>query len=581
MKKICNIFLLGLCIGLLLTCCNTLFSQPVQRNPISCIAFDQVQVGGELLSRLTRNFNRLEEEKYRPAKVYLSEEQSGWWPGDTEGRTILGLTLDAQATGREPCYLDSIIALFPQKVNPKGYFGTIYPDSLFDEQQLSSHGWVLRGLCEYYLWKKDPEVLLYINRIINNLILPTKGFQSLYPIDTAGRRHEGKQIGNRINARRGNWILSTDIGCDFIFLDGVVQAYQVTQREELKPVIEEMIGRFKRIDLEAIKAQTHASLTGMRALLRYYQSTGDTSLLHQVEKDYTLYRTVARTENYENYNWFGLPKWTEPCAVVDSYILSVWLWMYTGNPLYLEDAHHIYYNALGFEQRANGGFGTNSCLGAGSPFLKVDLDEAHWCCTMRGGEGLSRVAQYSYFTGNESVYIPFFENSTVRLFFGKDSLVLQQKTDYPYQGKVLLKVIASSLTFTPDIYFFAPSWVSNPHLTLHGKPVKFTAGRDFIVCTRKLHTGDSIEYSFRIKSGEEPLDNPNSLKGYHKFYYGPLLLGKVGKEEIQLPRGLQFKPEGKVFKAINNSVMLTPVHHLLNKEVNKESGYMIQVLFKD
>ena len=76
------------------------------------VSFENVKVGGELRDRLMRNFNRLEETKYQPDHVFLTEEESGYWPGDTEGRTILGLVMDARATGRTPLYLDEIRTLF-------------------------------------------------------------------------------------------------------------------------------------------------------------------------------------------------------------------------------------------------------------------------------------------------------------------------------------------------------------------------------------------------------------------------------------------------------------------------------------
>ena len=59
--------------------------------------YAQTMLSGELSTRVQRNMLRLEEEKYQPQNVFLTEEQSLDWPGDTEGRTILALTLDAQA----------------------------------------------------------------------------------------------------------------------------------------------------------------------------------------------------------------------------------------------------------------------------------------------------------------------------------------------------------------------------------------------------------------------------------------------------------------------------------------------------
>jgi uncharacterized protein len=293
------------------------------------VAFGQIQSEGEVGVRLARNFDRLEEDKYQPDNVFLTLKQSGNWPGDTEGRTILGLTLDAQATQRAPKYLEEILRRMPAKVNEQGYFGNIMAPGVVDEQQLAGHGWVLRGLCEYYLWKHDARCLEWIDRIVDNLVLPTRGFHGEYPIDPQQRSQDGGAIGN-ISRQKGRWLLSSDVGCDFILLDGVVQVYAVTRREELKPVIDEMIERFLQIDLRAIKAQTHASLTAMRALLRYYEISRDANLLKAVIERFDLYRQCGMTENYENYNWFGRPEWSEACAVVDSYQLCIALWRWTG-----------------------------------------------------------------------------------------------------------------------------------------------------------------------------------------------------------------------------------------------------------
>jgi hypothetical protein len=562
--------------------CTTQKQQERETDTIQLINPSEVQVRGELNTRLMKNYDRMEEEIYQPEHVFMTEEASNWWPGDKEGRTILALTKLAQATGRTPKYLDAILKLFPGKVNEKGYFGTVYPDGVLDEQQLSSHGWVLRGLCEYYLWKKDPAVLGYINRIIDNLVLPTKGYHQNYPVDPAGRKHGGHESGNRINEKVGNWILSTDVGCDFIFMDGVVQAYQVTKREELKPLIDEMIEVFRKTDLVQIKAQTHASLTGLRALLRYYQVTGDSTLVGTVEKDFDLYRKFARTENYANYNWFGRPEWTEPCAVVDSYMLSSQLWQITGKPEYAEDAQLIYYNALGFGQRANGGFGTDNCSGANSTFLHADTYEAYWCCTMRGGEGLASIAQNLFFTGSRSIYIPSFENASVNIKFENDSILLDETTDYPFGNEVNFTVKETSLSFAPGIKLLAPEWIQNPEVFINDKKIQTDLENGFVCFTKTLSKGDQISYRFALKSGAEKLENPNSLAGYHKYFYGPLILGHRGKEEIRLSQQAEFELKGnKTYGIKNDTLQFIPVYHLLNPEVKKETGYQIQVIFKN
>ncbi len=545
------------------------------------VLLNDIRVGGELMARQMKNFDRLEEENYQPHKVYWSEEESGYWPGDKEGRTILALTLLSQTTGRKAQYLDTLIAIFPSKVNSKGYFGTIYPDTVFDEQQLASHGWVLRALCEYYSWKKDPKVLQYINTIVDNLVLPSKGYHTKYPLDTAHRQDQGAHSGTRINKVIGNWILSTDVGCDFIFMDGVIQAYSLTGRADMKPVIDEMIALFRKMDLVKIKAQTHASLTAMRGLLRYYDITGDYSLVETVEKNYELYSTLARTENYENYNWFGRPQWTEPCAVIDSYILAMWLWKSTSKLSYIEDAHLIYYNAMGFEQRNNGGFGTNSCSGAHDAHLKVDVDEAHWCCTMRGGEGLATVASKSYYTEGKAFYFTFFENSTATLRFENDSIVIAQTSLYPYMGKVYFEVLENSLKYSPEVRLMVPKWVKNPVVTVNGNQQKLITKNGFISFVNELKKGDFVEYKFQIISGSQELSNKNSIPDHLKYFYGPLVLGYYGPGEISLPENAQFEPiTREIFKVKNTALLVNPVHHLMSEQVNKQNNYSIQILFK-
>ncbi len=358
------------------------------------IPFQEITMEDELLKRSMKNYDRLESDIYQPLNIFSDNHPtiSLDWPGDFEGRTILALVLQAQATHREPVYLEEIMRQVPLRFNEKGYFGAIQGDTI-NEQQLSGHGWLLRGLCEYYIWKKDEKVKKYILDIIQNLALPTLGHHKDYPILPEERNANVGEMSGTTQNVINNWLLSSDIGCDFIFLDGVVQAYSLFPTPELKSLIDEMTARFLQVDLVGIKAQTHSTLTGLRALMRYDEITGDQHLLNEVIKRYRIYREQGITENYENFNWFCRPEWTEPCAIIDSYILAVQLWQKTGDPAYLEDAHHIYYNAICHTQRDNGGFGCDNCTGPVDLQLKVKAYEAYWCCTMRGGEGLARAIQ--------------------------------------------------------------------------------------------------------------------------------------------------------------------------------------------
>ena len=544
--------------------------------------FSEVRVGGELKERIHRNFDRMESEAYQPARVFKTAEESGWWPGDTEGRTILAIVLDAQATGREPKYLEATLARLPEKLNAHGYFGEIHPDSLVDEQQLSSHGWVFRALCEYYLWKKDEQVLSYLNTMLDNLALRTKGFHDNYPIDPSQREHIGEAIGTRIEKTLNGWILSTDIGCDFVFLDGLVQAYQVTGREDLLPIVEEIMELYKKIEVEEIKAQTHSTLTGVRAVLRYYEMTGDESLLQVAKERFAAYTGRAMTENYENYNWFGRPEWTEPCAVIDSYMVAVQLWQHTGNPAYLAAAQKIYYNGMCFDQRANGGFGTSNCCGShNSHSISILAYEAGQCCSMRGGEGLSKAAQYTAFVKGNEVLLTTLVTGDYALRLGRRAAQFSVTTDYPFTNgaKVVFGADAVNIRFS----FFNPEWMKNTQVSLNGTPIETTAENGFVSVAGSFAKGDVLDIAFEQELRAVAAENPNSMRDVHKYMVGPLLIGvKEGAVE-SLSKSAAITQTGRQSFMVAEQPMTT-VYHLMEPEVawaTTGRPYSIQVLFRE
>lgn len=543
-----------------------------------------IVIGAELSQRAQRNYERLELENYSPARVFTASSTataSAEWPGDMEGRIILALVMEAQANHREPKHLQTMIDMIPVHLNSQGYFGPIQK-KLINEQQLSGNGWFLRGLCEYYLWKKDEKILGYIKNIINNLVLPTAGAHSTYPIDPSVRKANVGGASGSNQGTVGQWILSSDTGCDFIFMDGVIQAYSLLPSPELKNVINEMMDRFMQMDMVAIKAQTHATLTGLRAGIRLYEHTKSTKLLQQVKERFDLYRLNAMTANYENFNWFGRPEWTEPCAIVDSYMLATQLWQHTGEPVYLETAHHIYYNGLSNVQRANGGFGLSNCPIPGNNSLKVEINEADWCCTMRGAEGLASAVSYNYFTAGRRLVVPFYNSSEAMLTPTGGDIALKQTSSYPMAGQVEFEVTECSNNDIISLELFAPSWSYRHKLYLNGRALKFKISGGFLIADSKLQQGDRLVLKFGQRTSVTPMENEAYAKpGYYSIKYGPLVLGYENtKTEDILFRSIPKVKRISDRAWVAENQTLTPVFHIMDPTVNKENGHSKQVLFQ-
>ena len=411
-----------------------------------------VRQNGMLADRLARQISRLESDMYMPPLIFESQSIDTW-PGDWEGRAMLSQTLTAMATGHAPAGLDEAMAQLPKKMNERGYLGRILPCPEADEQQLSGHGWLLRALSSYYEYRKSDVTLFLIEGIVMNLFLPLRKTYREYPTDPSLRLGGGDMSGH-VFAATGKWHLSTDTGCAYIPLDGLTHAYSVypdcPMRRALGEMIEEMIDQFLALDPVGMQLQTHATLTATRGILRMYSVTGNEKYLTAAKRIFDQYLAHGMTVNYENQNWFGRPEWTEPCAVVDSFMVAAQLFAATGEEKYLPVLNRILYNGMLRTQRGNGGFGCDTCAADG--VLRAHCYEAWWCCSMRGGEGLSACARYAYMTDGNTIVVPYMTESEADLCVGGKQVHVSARTEYPYACRATYVLSGQTSGVTLAVY---------------------------------------------------------------------------------------------------------------------------------
>lgn len=343
----------------------------------------------ELRERIARNRERLLAPYYQIDEIY--QEFDAKWPGDKEGRALLAFVNHANMTGFENPCMKPFLEKYSGMVNEKGFLGPVAKDYLF-EQQLSGHSWMLRGLCAHYERYHDERSLSYARDIVKGLFLPTRGKYATYPVhrDNSAGGVSGSSVGIL-----DGWKISTDIGCAFMSIDGLSHYYILTKEEDVKELLDEMIGIYSSIDKEQMKAQTHCTLTAARGMVRMYQFLGDEGYLQRAKDIYDLYISSGMSLTYQNYNWWGRPdSWTEPCAIVDSLILSGELYHITREDSYRRMAARIFHNGFASAQRPNGGAGTDSLVTPSQPLLFQRKFEAYFCCTMRLAEGLQYALEH-------------------------------------------------------------------------------------------------------------------------------------------------------------------------------------------
>lgn len=341
----------------------------------------------ELNTRIALNCRRLSEGDYYHIEQVFSPSDYEWY-GDKEGRALLAFVSHYKINGVTiPC-MAQMLEQLDDHLNPHGFFGPVFEDKIHEEQ-LSGHSWLLRGLCEHYEVFGDAFSKQAVLRIAENLYLPKMGRFSSYPIDRE-TSDEGGVSGSGIGTV-GDWILSSDVGCAFMSIDGLSHAYAVTKDERIRQLVDEMIAVFLGIDKVRLKAQTHCTLTAARGMMRMYHQTGAVTYLNGAETVLDLYMNGGGVSaTYQNLNWWGrADTWTEPCAIVDSLMLATELYKVTKKPAYRTFAARVYHNGLATAQRPNGGAGTDSVvLDGAEDTLYAKMYEAFFCCTMRLAEGL-------------------------------------------------------------------------------------------------------------------------------------------------------------------------------------------------
>ena len=542
-----------------------------------------VTVQGELRTRILKNFSRMHDRIYRAGTAGIPPFCCIGWPGDWEGRAMLALTLDKEVLNTEAPTLEPLINWIYQLMNDEGYRSE--PDDKLNladinEQMHSAQNWMLRAFMETYRITGEEKYLDTAKQIIEALYLPVTDHLKNYPRTKEDRvsASDYAVIGHTSGTFR-EWRLSSDIGCIFMSFDPMWQAWGLIDEEPLKTRIGEyiraLLDAFRSVDYVGSGLQTHATLTCMRGLMRVYRITKDKGLLATIEKYFDDYEKNGMTVNYENRNGFRIPGHTEPCGIVDSYMLACQLWEVTGKRHYLDMSHKIWWNGLMRSQRDNGGMGCDTTVDDGRVKVYEAFYEAFHCCTMRGAEGLGYPARHAVYEEENTFMIPFFFDFDAALTSGDK---IKVRTLYPEEGKLSLTVTEGTGK-TANVKLYIPEWAEDYTITKNGTPLSCTVTDEcFASFVTPLETGDEITVTFTQPIRKVPCTAyGHADKGMYTIEYGTLVLGtEIGIEgRIDLSE-FTYTGNGK-FRAYDRE--FTPLHmcYFLTKEEVMAKSW--QVLF--
>ena len=167
---------------------------------------------------------------------------------------------------------------------------------------------------------------------------------------------------------------------------------------------------------------------------------------------------------------------------------------------------------------------------------KEDARRSNTCCEVVGSPFIARVPQYIYSIDDEGLWVNLFAASQITWPWDGMELTLTTKTEFPYDGAVVLSIAAGSET-TMSLRVRIPSWAADPvAIEINGTPaVTGTPGR-YACLARTWQDGDTVTMvlpmGFRL-SRYMGLDQHPERDRY-ALSYGPILMALVGATDLDV-----------------------------------------------
>ena len=240
---------------------------------------------------------------------------------------------------------------------------------------------------------------------------------------------------------------------------------------------------------------------------KMYVTGGCGSLYDGVSPDGTSYKPNDVQKIHQAYGRdFQLPNFTahnETCANIGNVLWNWRMLQITGDAKYADIVELALYNSVlsGISLSGDKFLYTNPLSYSDAlPFAqRWSKDRQHYiglsnCCPPNTVRTISEVSQYAYSVSDKGLYFNLYGGNNLHTMLKNGShLKLSQTTDYPWDGKVSIKLEeAPKEAFS--VFLRIPGWCSDAKVLVNGKPqtIKLTPG-EYAEINNSWKPGDQIE----------------------------------------------------------------------------------------
>ncbi|MBD5358942.1 MAG: glycoside hydrolase family 127 protein [Bacteroides sp.] len=307
-----------------------------------------------------------------------------------------------------------------------------------------------------------------------------------------------------------------------------------------KPVIEqdEAVGHAVRAAYMYAGMADVAALTGDSAYIKAIDRIWD----NIVGKKYYITGGIGATSNGEafgaNYELPNMSAYCETCAAIGNVYVNHRLFLLHGDSKYYDVLERTLYNGLisGVALDGGGFFYPNPLESMGQHKRQPWFGCA--CCPSNIARFIPSLPGYVYAVRNKEVYVNLYMSNTADLDVDGKSVVLSQKTDYPWNGEIALTVDKNKAGYF-IMKLRIPGWVKNQpvpsnlytysdgkrlgySVTVNGKPAEGELTADgYYSIDRNWKKGDKVEVHFDME--------PRTVKAHNKV--------EADKGKIAVERG--------------------------------------------
>jgi uncharacterized protein len=248
---------------------------------------------------------------------------------------------------------------------------------------------------------------------------------------------------------------------------------------------------------------------------------------------------------------YDLPNETayaETCASIGNAYWNYRMFLLNGDAKYFDLLERIIYNGFlsGVSLDGKGFFYTNPMetnLRNGKP--TGEFSRSSWfgcsCCPTNIARFYPSVSGYMYAQKSNDIYVNLFSSSTVKVQLDNGNNVeLSQQTDYPWEGKVNLKInnfdkndfvlrvripgYARNEAFPTDLYQFSERSTANTVIKINGQIVYFTLDKGYALLSKTWQKGDVVEVTIPMEVRRVVAhENVKSTTGKISILRGPLV----------------------------------------------------------